>query len=194
MERRCESPNRSADKFAAVIASLPANLAVPIFVVQHMPPLFTTLLAERLDRLAAVSVVEAGDAEPVVSGRVYVAPGGRHLSISGAHPAVHIALTDDPPENSCRPAADVLFRAAAAVYGPETLAIVLTGMGHDGLRGAEAVRAAGGSVVAQSAESSIVASMPVGVTNAGLADAVVPLDEMPTEIVRWIRAGTQPHG
>jgi two-component system chemotaxis response regulator CheB len=181
------------DALAALIASLPADLAVPIFVVQHMPPLFTTLLAERLDRLAAVSVFEAAGGELVLPGQVYVAPGGRHLSIEGAHGRVHVVLTDDPPENSCRPAADVLFRAAAAVYGPETLAIVLTGMGHDGLRGAQAVRAAGGYVVAQSADSSIVASMPLGVTEAGLADAVVPLDEMPTAVVRWIRAGTHSH-
>jgi two-component system chemotaxis response regulator CheB len=179
---------------AVVLASLPANLAVPVFVVQHMPPLFTALLAERLDRLAPVSVTEATDGEVVVPGRVYVAPGGRHLSIRRARGIVRMVLTDDPPENSCRPAADVLFRTAAAVYGPETLAIVLTGMGHDGRRGAEAVHAAGGYVVAQSASSSVVASMPAAVTEAGLADAVVPLEEMPTEVVRWFRSRAHPHG
>jgi two-component system chemotaxis response regulator CheB len=180
------------DALAAIISSLPADLAVPIFVVQHMPPLFTMLLAERLDRLAAVTVVEAADGDLVVPGRVYVAPGGRHLSISaaGAHGPARVLLTDEPPENSCRPAADVLFRAAAAVYGAETLAIVLTGMGHDGLRGAEAVRAAGGYVVAQSPGTTVVASMPGAIADAGLADAVVPLDDMATEVIRLIRAGT----
>jgi two-component system, chemotaxis family, protein-glutamate methylesterase/glutaminase len=171
---------------ATIIAALPESLCVPILVVQHMPALFTNLLAERLDRLAAVPVAEAVDGERVTPGRVYIAPGGRHLSLRrGAGDEVRVALTDAPPENSCRPAADVLFRAAAAVYGRETLAVVLTGMGRDGLRGCEAVRAAGGHVIAQTEASAVVASMPAAVAEAGLADAVVPLDRMAPELVRW---------
>jgi two-component system, chemotaxis family, protein-glutamate methylesterase/glutaminase len=171
---------------ATIVAALPADLHFPIFIVQHMPPVFTKILAERLDRLSALTVVEATDGEVVVPGRVYIAPGGRHLSLVGTHTAgnVRIELTDDARENSCRPAADVLFRAAAAAYGAETLAVVLTGMGRDGLLGSHAVRDAGGCVLAQSESSAVIASMPAAVAAAGLADAVVTLDEMASEIVR----------
>ena len=181
---------------AEIVPSLPADLSVPIFVVQHMPAVFTKMLAERLDRLSSVSVVEATDGEPAVPGRIYIAPGGRHLSLAGSMIAgnVRIHLTDDAPENSCRPAADVLFRAAAAAYGPETLAVVLTGMGSDGLRGCGAVRAAGGYVIAQTEASAIVASMPAAIAAAGLADAVVPLDQMAAELIRKTRTNAAPNG
>jgi two-component system, chemotaxis family, protein-glutamate methylesterase/glutaminase len=171
---------------AEIVPSLPVDLSVPIFVVQHMPAVFTKMLAERLDRLSAVSVVEATDGEPAVPGRIYIAPGGRHLSLAGTMAAgnVRIHLTDDAPENSCRPAGDVLFRAAAAAYGPGTLAVVLTGMGSDGLRGCGAVHAAGGYVIAQTEASAIVASMPAAIAAAGLADAVVPLDQVAAELIR----------
>jgi two-component system chemotaxis response regulator CheB len=183
-------PNALAD----IVAELPGDLRVPIFIVQHMPTVFTKMLAERLDRLAAVTVAEAVDGEPVVPGRVYIAPGGRHLSLTGTRAGLdaRIQLTDGPAENSCRPAADVLFRAAAAAYGPETLAVVLTGMGSDGLRGSEAVRAAGGYVIAQSEASAVVSSMPAAVAAAGLTDAVVPLDQMAAELVRWTTSGGGP--
>jgi two-component system chemotaxis response regulator CheB len=184
-------PNALAD----IMSVLPGDLGVPVFIVQHMPALFTQMLAQRLDRLAAVTVVEATDGERVTPGRVYIAPGGRHLSLAGtkADDNVRIRLTDAPEENSCRPAADVLFRAAAAAYGPTTLAVVLTGMGHDGLRGSEAVVAAGGRVVAQSTASAVVTSMPAAVATAGLTDAVVPLDQMAAEIISRIAAvGVRP--
>ena len=176
---------------AGIMPVLPADLAVPIFVVQHMPPVFTKSLAERLDRLAAVTVVEAVDGEAVLPGHVYIAPGGRHLSLSGTNAIgdVRVVLNDDPAENSCRPAADVLFRAATAAYGAGTLAVVLTGMGSDGLRGCEVVRAAGGSVLVQTEASAVVASMPAAVARAGLADAVVPLDQIGSELIRWTSAG-----
>ena len=169
---------------ALIVPTLPADLAVPIFVVQHMPPLFTKTLADRLDRIAAVDVVEATAGEVVVPGRVYVAPGGHHLTLERMATTVTVAITDAPSENSCRPAADVLFRAAAAVYGTGVLAVVLTGMGSDGLRGSETVCAAGGSVIAQSAETAVVASMPEAVCAAGLVDRVVPLDAIGPELVR----------
>jgi two-component system chemotaxis response regulator CheB len=169
---------------ALIMPSLPADLATPIFIVQHMPPLFTKTLAERLDGIAAVDVVEAAAGELVVPGRVYVAPGGHHLALERVGTTVTVAINDAPPENSCRPAADVLFRAAAAVYGAGVLAVVLTGMGSDGLRGSETVVAAGGSVIAQSAETAVVASMPEAVRVAGLAESVVPLDHIGPELVR----------
>ena len=121
------------------------------------------------------------------------------MSLTGTLAAgdVRIRLTDEAPENSCRPAADVLFRAAAAAYGSATLAVVLTGMGSDGLRGSAAVRAAGGHVLAQSEASSVVASMPAAVAASGLTDAVIPLDEMALEFIRWTSAarnGTMSQG
>jgi len=166
-----------------IVPTLPDDLGVPIFIVQHMPALFTKTLAERLDRSGAIEVVEAADGDPVVPGRVYLAPGGHHLAVARVGTAVMVTITDDPPENSCRPAADVLFRSAADVYGGGVLAIVLTGMGHDGLHGSEAVRAAGGSVIAQDAETAVVASMPGGVAAAGLTDAVVALDGVVPELL-----------
>lgn len=176
---------------AEVIPCLPANLPVPVFVVQHMPAVFTQMLADRLNRGATVEVVEAADAEPVVAGRVYIAPGGRHLVLRGTPASAAIELTDDPPENSCRPSADVLFRSAARVYGRGVLAVILTGMGSDGLRGCEVVHAAGGSILVQDAESSVVASMPLAVAEAGLASAVLPLPEVGPALTRWI-AGMSP--
>jgi two-component system chemotaxis response regulator CheB len=169
---------------AVIIPSLPADLGVPILIVQHMPPLFTKTLAERLDRVAAIDVVEAAEGDVVVPGRVYLAPGGHHLALERVATTVRVVINDAPPENSCRPAADVLFRAAADVYGAGVLAVVLTGMGRDGLRGSEAVRAAGGAVIAQSADTSVVATMPEAVRAAGLVESVVPLDRIGPELVR----------
>ncbi|MDP1909763.1 MAG: CheB methylesterase domain-containing protein [Hyphomicrobium sp.] len=171
---------------AELVPFLPASLTVPVFIVQHMPALFTQMLAERLNRVAKVDVVEATDSEAVVAGRVYVAPGGRHMTIRGTATYAEIELTDDAPENSCRPSADVLFRSAARVYGNGACGVVLTGMGSDGLRGCEAVRSAGGAVMAQDVRSSVVASMPLAVAEAGLANAVLPLDEIGPTLVRWI--------
>jgi two-component system chemotaxis response regulator CheB len=133
-----------------------------------------------------VTVVEAVAGDTALPSHVYIAPGGRHMSLVGTSNAgnVRVALNDDPPENSCRPAADVLFRAAAAAYGAGTLAVVLTGMGSDGLRGCEVVRAAGGSVLVQTEASAVVASMPAAVARAGLADAIVPLDQVAFELSR----------
>lgn len=174
---------------AKIVPSLPADLPVPVLIVQHMPPVFTRSLAQRLDRRAAVVVVEAADDDAVVAGRVYIAPGGRHLELIGTGADVRVHLTDGPPESSCRPAADVLFRSAVAAYGSGTLAAVLTGMGRDGLRGAQAVRMAGGVVLAQSEASAVITSMPAAVAAAGLADAIVPLEEIAAELVRWTEGG-----
>ena len=171
---------------AELIPCLPASLPVPVFIVQHMPAVFTQMLAERLDRVASVQVKEAAASEPVVAGRVYVAPGGRHMVVRGTATFAEIELTDDVPENSCRPSADVLFRSAARVYGSGVAGVVLTGMGSDGLRGCEAVRAAGGAVMVQDARTSVVASMPCSVADAGLANAVLPLPEIGPTLVRWI--------
>jgi two-component system chemotaxis response regulator CheB len=171
---------------AAVIPRLPRDLPVPVLIVQHMPPLFTKTLSERLDRASALSVVEAASGDDVVAGCVYVAPGGRHMALSRAGAKVVVVVHDGPPENSCRPAGDVLFRAAVDVYGAQVLAVVMTGMGRDGLAGAKAVHDAGGMVMAQSKSSSVIASMPGAVVDAGIVDAVVPLDDLSSELARCV--------
>jgi two-component system chemotaxis response regulator CheB len=166
------------DALARVIGALPADLPVPVLVVQHMPPVFTKMFADRLDRSSAVHVVEAADGMVVSAGTVYIAPGDRHLTVTGRGSLVITRLTGAPPENSCRPAADVMFRSVAQVYGAATIVVVLTGMGQDGKRGCEQLRAAGAEVVAQDQATSVVWGMPGAVVGAGLAQAVLPLTEI----------------
>ncbi|MFC0713880.1 chemotaxis-specific protein-glutamate methyltransferase CheB [Cellulomonas biazotea] len=152
---------------------------VPVLVVQHMPPVFTRQLAARLDRLGPATVVEAGDDEPLLPGHVYIAPGDRHLVVDARTGMLRTALSDAPPINFCRPAADVLFRSAVRAVRGEILAVVLTGMGADGRGGCAEVVDAGGTVVVQDQASSVVWGMPGAVAAAGLAHRVVPLDDIP---------------
>ncbi|RJK92449.1 protein-glutamate methylesterase/protein-glutamine glutaminase [Vallicoccus soli] len=166
------------EALAKVVAGLPRDLPVPVVVVQHMPPLFTRLFAERLDRLGTLRVAEAADGVPLRPGHVYVAPGDRHLEVVRSGGAVQTRLTDAPPENFCRPAVDVLFRSVAQAYGGAALAVVLTGMGSDGRRGCEPLRAAGCRVIVQDAATSVVWGMPGAVSGAGLATAELPLDRI----------------
>jgi two-component system chemotaxis response regulator CheB len=163
---------------------------VPIVVVQHMPPMFTQLLAERLDRASRLTVVEAENGVPLQAGTVYIAPGTHHLEVArGPGGAPVTRLTEDPPENSCRPAVDVLFRSVGRVYAQAALGVVLTGMGHDGRLGAEAIRTAGGEVIAQDEASSVVWGMPGSVVNAGLAAKVLPLDQIGQWVVARVTEG-----
>lgn len=162
-------------------------LQVPLFIVQHMPPMFTSLLAQRLTSAGVMDVQEAQDGDIVEAGRAYLAPGGRHLEVVRTDNVTRLRITDDPPENSCRPAADVLFRSAAKVYGGGLLGVVLTGMGSDGMRGCMEIRERGGNVIVQDETSSVVWGMPGSVVNAGLADAVLPLTDIPAEILRLTR-------
>jgi two-component system chemotaxis response regulator CheB len=161
-----------------VLAALPETLPVPVVVVQHMPAVFTRLFAGRLDRACAVQVVEATDGDLLRPGVVYIAPGDRHLEIAGRPGERRTRLSDGPPENFCRPAVDVLFRSVAATFGAGALALVLTGMGSDGNRGAEALHEAGATIVVQDRVSAVVWGMPGSIVAAGLADAVLPLDEI----------------
>jgi len=174
---------------AELLPALPATFPVPIVIVQHMPPVFTRMLANRLDGRCAVEVIEAEGGEVLLPGRVHIAAGGRHLTLARLGTSVVTVANDDPPENSCRPAVDVLFRSAADLYGASALAVVLTGMGQDGLRGCERIRLAGGPVVAQDEASSVVWGMPGFVARAGLADAILPLDAMAGEIGRRVAVG-----
>lgn len=174
------------DALARLLPKLPATLAVPVLVVQHMPALFTAMLAERLDRDAPLTVREAADGDPVRAGEVLIAPGDFHLRLRSAAGQVRVALDQGPQENFCRPAVDVLFRSAAQVYGGRALVAVLTGMGQDGLEGARVLSGAGATVLAQDEATSVVWGMPGAVSMAGLAQDVLPLDELPGRIVRGL--------
>jgi two-component system chemotaxis response regulator CheB len=176
-------PNALAELFP----TFPPDWSVPLLVVQHMPPGFTARLAERLAEKSRLGVREAVAGEPVAAAQAWVAPGDYHLLVRREGQAVRLALSQEPPVNSCRPAVDVLFRSAAEVYGPGVLAIVLTGMGQDGLQGCERVRAAGGQVLVQDEASSVVWSMPGAVARAGLADGVLPLEQLGAEILRRVQ-------
>jgi two-component system, chemotaxis family, protein-glutamate methylesterase/glutaminase len=168
-----------------LLPALPADFPLPILIVQHMPQLFTALLAERLDGLCSLSVREAeGGAQPQ-PGVVYLARGDWHMEIAGAAPHCSLRLNQGLPEHSCRPSVDVLFRSAAARYGAGVLAVVLTGMGSDGLDGCRAVRAAGGKILVQDRQTSAVWGMPGVVAEAGLADQTLPLDAMAGAITRF---------
>jgi two-component system chemotaxis response regulator CheB len=172
---------------AAMIPLLPPRLAAPVLIVQHMPPIFTRMLAERLAGLAGRPAREARDGELLEDGVVYLAPGDYHMRVTRDLGRRALHLDQRPPENSCRPAVDPLFESVAEHYGPAALGVVLTGMGKDGLRGCERIRAAGGRVLAQDEASSVVWGMPGYVTTAGLADEVLSLSEIAGAISRRVR-------
>jgi two-component system chemotaxis response regulator CheB len=171
---------------AAMLPQLKADLPVPVLIVQHMPAMFTKLLAERLDSQCKLRCREAMEGDQIQPGVIYIAPGDFHMTAQRRGVSPTIALNQDPPENSCRPAVDVLFRSAASLYGPNLLGVVLTGMGQDGLRGCEEIAQRGGRVFVQDEASSVVWGMPGFVARAGLAQKVLPLDTMAIEIVRAI--------
>ncbi|MBI4083517.1 MAG: chemotaxis-specific protein-glutamate methyltransferase CheB [Candidatus Lambdaproteobacteria bacterium] len=165
-----------------VIPALPGSLRAPILIVQHMPPLFTASLAKSLDAHGQLRVREAADGQPVERGNVYIAPGGRHMVVArqaaALGTALLIRLDDGPPVNSCRPAADRLFQSAAQAVGRPLLAVVMTGMGQDGLAGVTAVKEQGGYCLTQSEATCVVYGMPMAIDLAGLSDESIALDEL----------------
>jgi len=163
---------------AEVIPRLPKDLAVPVLVVQHMPPVFTRLLAERMASKSALSVVEAAQGDEVRAGTVMFAPGDYHLAVRREGATVRCVLNRDAPENSVRPAADVLLRSAGEVWGGNVLVVVMTGMGQDGLLGALHLHRLGAPVIAQDEASSVVWGMPGAVAKAGIAERIVPLNQL----------------
>jgi two-component system chemotaxis response regulator CheB len=175
-----------------VFGQINTPLSVPIFIVQHMPPSFTALLAARLSAAGVMTVKEAEEGEIALAGTGYIAPGGFHMTLKKSGTKTMIHLNTEPPENSCRPAVDVLFRAAAEVYGGGVLAVMLTGMGYDGLKGSQAIAAKGGQIIAQDEATSVVWGMPGAVVQAGLANAVLPIEKMAEEIVFRSRKMTSP--
>lgn len=171
---------------AMLIPGLAKNFPVPIVIVQHMPALFTRLLAERLGTVSGVTCREGVNGALLRSGEVWVAPGGFHMEVENSADGVRLRIHEGPPENYCRPAVDVLFRSAATVFGPGVLSVVLTGMGQDGLRGCQNIREMGGRVLVQDEATSVVWGMPGAVSRAGLAEKILPLNELVTEINRQV--------
>jgi two-component system, chemotaxis family, protein-glutamate methylesterase/glutaminase len=173
---------------AEIFTHLPADFPVPILIVQHMPPMFTRMLAERLSDQSPIRVREAGSGQPLNPGEAWIAPGDHHMTVVRDGARHRLLVHQGPPENSCRPAVDVLLRSVAQGFGGDSLTVILTGMGRDGLRGCESLRAAGGQVLAQDEASSVVWGMPGFVAQAGLADRVLPLSMIAGEIVERVRA------
>jgi two-component system chemotaxis response regulator CheB len=180
-----------------LLPELPASFPLPVLIVQHMPEVFTRLLAERLSPRCGLRVSEAAEGMPATPGGIYIARGNWHMEVlaavrTGAPATLH--LTQEPPENHCRPAVDTLFRSVARVYGSGVLAVVLTGMGYDGLAGSRIIREQGGSILAQDQATSTVWGMPGAVAQAGLAYKVLPLAAIAPEILRVAgRAAASPN-
>jgi len=156
----------------------------PVLITQHMPPTFTTILAEHLARSSRRPAQEAVDGEPVKAGRIYLAPGGRHMRVVKHGAEVQIALDDGPAVNFCKPAVDPLFMSAIEVWQGAIMSVILTGMGSDGMRGGKEIVAAGGSVIAQDEATSVVWGMPGAAANAGICAAVLPLNQIAPKLVR----------
>ncbi len=156
----------------------------PVLITQHMPPTFTTILAEHLARSSRKPAHEAIDGEVIKAGQIYLAPGGRHMRISRHGIDATIALDDGPPVNFCKPAVDPLFTSATEVWQTGTFAAILTGMGSDGMRGGKDIVAAGGNVIAQDEATSVVWGMPGAAANAGICSAILPLNQIAPKIVR----------
>ena len=176
-------PNALADVFAEI----PADFPVPIVIVQHMPPMFTRMLADRLTAKSAIRVQEAAPGSVLLPGTAWIAPGDFHMVVVREAGQVRLTVHQQPPENSCRPAVDVLLRSVAQVYGANSLTVIMTGMGQDGLHGCETLREAGGQILAQDEATSVVWGMPGFVVRAGLADKVLPLPQIASEIVRRVK-------
>jgi len=169
---------------AQMIPKLPGNLRVPVVIVQHMPAMFTSALAQSLNAQSALTVEEAQDGQSIRMGHVYLAPGGKQMRLARAGGLTQIEITDDPPENFCKPAVDYLFRSVADIYGARALGVIMTGMGADGTRGLQAMKAKGASSLAQDQATSVVYGMPHEAFKAGVVDAVLPLDKIANEIAR----------
>jgi two-component system, chemotaxis family, protein-glutamate methylesterase/glutaminase len=172
-----------------IIPYLPKDLPAPMVIVQHMPEVFTRLLAESLGAKSQVMVAEARAGVMAKPGQVWIAPGGHHVTVSRVNDEIRLDLNNDPPENSCRPAVDVLFRSAAKTCAQKTLAVMLTGMGEDGLQGCKLLHDQGAQIIVQDKKTSVVWGMPGAVARAGYAEQQLPLNEIAHEIVQRLKKG-----
>jgi two-component system chemotaxis response regulator CheB len=168
----------------AVLTQLPADLGLPVLVVQHMPPGFTRALAERLDKLCPIHVEEARPGTRIEAGKVVLAPGGFHMKLRMNG---EIELTQEPTECGVRPAVNVTMESVVGLYAGDTLGVVLTGMGHDGTRGGKLIKEAGGQIIVEAESTCVVYGMPRSIVEAGLSDQIVPLDGVGAAIVEMCR-------
>ncbi len=195
------SPRRSKSEIVAIgistggpnaltqmLPKLPGDLGVPILIVQHMPPVFTKSLANSLDKKCSLSVKEAVNGENIHPNVVYIAPGGSHMKLVASVDGENrkIKITDDPPENSCKPSVDYLFRSVADYYVGRTTAVIMTGMGSDGTKGLQSLKAQSAFIIGQDEASCIVYGMPKAPAELGYTDIVVPLQHIAEEIVKTI--------
>lgn len=175
------------EALSKLIPKIPEDFPIPIVMVQHMPPLFTKSLAESLTRRSKIKVIEAEDNQPVTKGTVLLAPGGRHMVIRNINGILVTGINDEPPENSCRPSIDVLFRSVSAHYGENgVLAVILTGMGNDGLNGVRTLKRKKCICLTQSESSCVVYGMPRAVDEAGLSDKSLHLGMIADEIISLV--------
>lgn len=172
-----------------LLPRIPGHLGVPIFIVQHMPPVFTDVLARKLDSICALTVKEAVDGEPVQPGTIYIAPGGKQMRVANALTgnSLVIQVNDDPPENNCKPSADYLFRSVARHYGRYATGVIMTGMGHDGTEGLILMKEKGAVIIAQDESTCAVYGMPRKPIELGIVDEVVPLERIAAAICRTVR-------
>ena len=174
---------------AQLLPGIPRDIGVPILIVQHMPPMFTASLAESLAPKCQIRVREARAGEALEANTAYIAPGGRQMRVVNGGGNGVIQVTDDPPENNCRPAVDYLFRSAASQFPGRAMAVILTGMGSDGVLGLRLLKRHGCHVVAQDEASCVVYGMPRAAVEAGVVDAVLPLDQIAARIATQVRGG-----
>lgn len=174
---------------AQMLPKLPADLPIPILIVQHMPPMFTKSLADDLDKKCALSVSEAHNGQLVQPGRIIIAPGGKQMKIRKFQENIIISITDDPPENSCKPAVDYLFRSVAHTFGGRALGVIMTGMGNDGSLGCRLLKRNGAPILTQDEATCVVYGMPKQPADEGLADVIAPLDRIADEITRLVGGG-----
>lgn len=174
---------------AKMIPEFPANIGVPILIAQHMPPIFTESMAKSLNAKAALTVKEARDGDLLEPNTVLIAPGGKQMKVTAGADASQriVRITDDPPENSCKPSADYLFRSVARLFGDRATGVIMTGMGADGKLGAQMMKQARAFIIAQDEASSTVFGMPKEIIDTGTADLVVPLHRMARQIIRTIK-------
>lgn len=172
-----------------MLPQLPSDLGVPVVIVQHMPPVFTKSLATSLDKKCALTVKEAEDGESLKNNTVYIAPGGKQMRLVAAADGKNrlVKITNDPPENSCKPAVDYLFRSVADYYVGRTTAVIMTGMGSDGTKGLDLLKSKGAHIIAQNEATCVVYGMPKAPIDKGYADVVAPLNKIAGEILRTIK-------
>ena len=173
---------------AEMLPQLPPDLGVPILIVQHMPPLFTTSLAKNLDSKSGISVKEAVDGEIILPNIAYIAPGGKQMKLATDEKSLHkiIQITDDPPENSCKPSVDYLFKSVAQYYSGKATGVIMTGMGQDGSLGLKKMKENGAVIIAQDQQTCVVFGMPKGPIENGIVDIISPLQNMAMEIYRTV--------